>query len=113
MSLWVWVLVGVSLLSGMCVYVHVCPCVVLMDHVSTPPTVVCSLCAMPTSRPLPQSRTLRLLANAYLEWDSSANWQKALNAVGEWWMGSGGCASREGEWEGREGRRWGVGVSKG
>lgn len=31
---------------------------------------------------LVQSRTLRLLANAYLEWDSTANWQKALNAVG-------------------------------
>ena len=66
------------------------------------PVCVCSLCATPTSRPLPQSRTLRLLANAYLEWDSSANWQKALNAVGEWCMGGGGLASREGEWEGEK-----------
>ncbi|XP_065900506.1 testis-expressed protein 11-like [Dysidea avara] len=29
-----------------------------------------------------QARTLRLLANAYLEWDVTAYWQKALNAVG-------------------------------
>ena len=30
-----------------------------------------------------QARTLRLLANAYLEWDGEAHWQKALNAVGQ------------------------------
>ena len=29
-----------------------------------------------------QARTLRLLANAYLEWDGVTYWQKALNAVG-------------------------------
>ena len=29
-----------------------------------------------------QSRSLRLLANAYLEWDQDQHWQKALNAVG-------------------------------
>ena len=29
-----------------------------------------------------QARTLRLLANAFLEWDSDAHWQKALNAIG-------------------------------
>ena len=29
-----------------------------------------------------QARTLRLLANAYLEWNSDQHWQKALNAVG-------------------------------
>ncbi|XP_078618662.1 testis-expressed protein 11-like [Branchiostoma floridae x Branchiostoma japonicum] len=29
-----------------------------------------------------QARTLRLLASAYLEWDSKQHWQKALNAVG-------------------------------
>ena len=29
-----------------------------------------------------QARTLRLLANTLLEWDGSANWQKALSAVG-------------------------------
>ena len=55
---------------------------------------------------LGQSRTLRLLANAYLEWDSGANWQKALNAVGVWWTGEEafGGGSR-GEW--REGGRVG------
>ena len=42
-SLWVWVLVGVSLLSGLCTYVHVCPCVALLHHVSTSPTVA-SMC---------------------------------------------------------------------
>lgn len=30
-----------------------------------------------------QARTLRLLANTFLEWDGSANWQKALSAVGK------------------------------
>ena len=30
-----------------------------------------------------QGRTLRLLANAFLEWDKDAYWQKALNAVGQ------------------------------
>ena len=63
---------------------------------------------------LGQSRTLRLLANAYLEWDSGANWQKALNAVGVWFMGEEGAEEsgreggsmggrehgREGAWEG-------------
>ena len=29
-----------------------------------------------------QARTLRLMANAYLEWDGQTYWQKALNAVG-------------------------------
>ena len=29
-----------------------------------------------------QARTLRLLANTFLEWDGHANWQKALSAVG-------------------------------
>ncbi|XP_064629200.1 testis-expressed protein 11-like isoform X2 [Lineus longissimus] len=29
-----------------------------------------------------QARTLRLLANAYLDWDAEQYWQKALNAVG-------------------------------
>ena len=29
-----------------------------------------------------QARTLRLLAHAYLEWDSRQYWQKALNAIG-------------------------------
>ena len=29
-----------------------------------------------------QARTLRLLANTFLEWDGQANWQKALSAVG-------------------------------
>ena len=29
-----------------------------------------------------QGRTLRLLANAFLEWDKDAYWQKALNAIG-------------------------------
>ncbi|KAI8520720.1 Testis-expressed protein 11, partial [Branchiostoma belcheri] len=29
-----------------------------------------------------EARTLRLLASAYLEWDSKQHWQKALNAVG-------------------------------
>ena len=28
-----------------------------------------------------QARTLRLLANAYLQWDGSLYWQKALNAI--------------------------------
>ena len=32
-----------------------------------------------------QARTLRLLANAFLEWDSAAHWQKALNAVGQYY----------------------------
>ena len=31
-----------------------------------------------------EARTLRLLANSYLEWDSQLHWQKALNAVGQW-----------------------------
>lgn len=30
-----------------------------------------------------QGRTLRLLANAFLEWDKDAYWQKALNAIGQ------------------------------
>jgi len=30
-----------------------------------------------------QARTLRLLANAYLELDGESHWQKALNAVGQ------------------------------
>ena len=30
-----------------------------------------------------QGRTLRLLANAFLEWDRDTHWQKALNAVGK------------------------------
>ena len=30
-----------------------------------------------------QARTLRLLANTFLEWDGSSNWQKALSAVGK------------------------------
>lgn len=30
-----------------------------------------------------QARTLRLLANTFLEWDGPTNWQKALSAVGE------------------------------
>lgn len=29
-----------------------------------------------------QARTLRLLANSFLEWDGSTHWQKALSAVG-------------------------------
>jgi len=29
-----------------------------------------------------QARTLRLLAHAYLEWDSQQYWQRALNAIG-------------------------------
>ena len=32
-----------------------------------------------------QARTLRLLANAFLEWDSNAHWQKALNAIGRYY----------------------------
>ena len=28
-----------------------------------------------------QARTLRLLASAYLDWESQEHWQKALNAV--------------------------------
>ena len=31
-----------------------------------------------------QGRTLRLLANAFLEWDKDAYWQKALNAIGQY-----------------------------
>ena len=30
-----------------------------------------------------QARTLRLLANTFLEWDGPAYWQKALSAVGK------------------------------
>lgn len=30
-----------------------------------------------------QARTLRLLANTFLEWDGTTYWQKALSAVGE------------------------------
>ena len=30
----------------------------------------------------PQSRTLRLMASAFLDWDGDSYWQKALNAVG-------------------------------
>ena len=30
-----------------------------------------------------QATTLRLMANAYLDWDSKQHWQLALNAVGE------------------------------
>ena len=30
-----------------------------------------------------QARTLRLLAKTFLEWDGTANWQKALSAVGK------------------------------
>lgn len=30
-----------------------------------------------------QARTLRLLANAFLEWDRKTYWQKALNAIGQ------------------------------
>lgn len=30
-----------------------------------------------------QGRTLRLLANTFLEWDEDTHWQKALNAVGQ------------------------------
>ena len=37
-----------------------------------------------------QARTLRLLANAFVEMDSEQNWQKALNAVGLANMVSGG-----------------------
>jgi hypothetical protein len=36
----------------------------------------------PTVGAVKQARTLRLMANAYLEWDSQTYWQKALNAIG-------------------------------
>ncbi|CAI8021544.1 Testis-expressed protein 11, partial [Geodia barretti] len=36
----------------------------------------------PTVGAVKQARTLRLMANAYLEWDGQTYWQKALNAVG-------------------------------
>ena len=33
--------------------------------------------------PVFQATTLRLLANAYLEWDHKKHWETALNAVGK------------------------------
>ena len=62
------------------IYICVCVCVCACACACRSKSEIDSLKGTPLL--IFQSRSLRLLANAYLEWDQDQHWQKALNAVG-------------------------------